>query len=355
MDLAPNFAYNPNPSPAPPPPPQPPAAGDLGLLGSLAGKWVGKGFNAIWRPNALSSGQDRFLELNLTEETLEFDRIPGAIPNRGLLQADITMGGLRYLQQISDANLTPPGNGLHVEPGLWLNVPPTTDPAVSASVARLATIPHGTTLLAQGLATEAAGAPTVPVINLDPFPVGNPAAASAFPEQNLATTTAFRTSGPGIAGITQPMVDNPNSVLAEALQKQAVVSTVTLQVSSTDLPVTGGGTTNTAFLVGGAGGPNANAALVTSTFLARDRARRAKRLPIAVQPNGHSQLQRVELATRQRCDSHESGFLRPGSVLARRSMPRARRNALCLTELPVPPPVFADRSLWMNHDPASRL
>lgn len=176
------------------------------------------------------------------------------------------MGGLRYLQQISDANIEPPNNGLHVEPGIWLNVPPTSNPAVSTSIARLASIPHGTTVLAQGLASEANGGPSIPAINLNPFTIGNPAGASPFPEQNLTTNTNFRTSGPGLTGITQAMVDNPNSVLEQALQGHTIVSTVTLQVSSTDLPVEGGGTTNTAFLVGGASGPNANAALVTSTF-----------------------------------------------------------------------------------------
>lgn len=272
MELATNFAYNPNPSPPPPIPPSPPPtpgpipAADLGLLAGLQGKWVGKGFNAVWRPNALASGQDRFLALNLTNETLEFDAIPGSIPNRGLLQPDLQMAGLRYLQQISDANVAPPNNGLHVEPGLWLNIPATTNPAVSASIARLASIPHGTTVLAQGLASEASGRPSIPAINLNPFSIGNPAGASTFPEQNLATTTNFRTSGPDLTGVTQSMIDNPNSVLEQALQGQTILSTVTLQVSSTDLPVEGGGTVNTAFLVGGAAGPNANAALVTSTF-----------------------------------------------------------------------------------------
>lgn len=224
----------------------------------------GKGFNAIWRPNVLSSGQDRFLELNLTEETLEFDEIPGLIPNRGLLQPDIQMAGLRYLQQIADANVSPPNNGLHIEPGVWLNVPATTNPAVSATITRLASIPHGTTIVAQGLASESSGPPSISAINLNPFSIGNPAGAAPFPEQNLSTTTTFRTAD--LAGITQAMVDNPNSVLEQAIQGQTILATVTLQVSSTDLPVAGGGTANTAFLVGGTAGPNANAALVTSTF-----------------------------------------------------------------------------------------
>lgn len=271
MDLAPTFAFNPNPSPAPagavpsPGPVSPPPT-DLGLLAGLQGRWVGTGFNTIWRPNALASGQDRFLELNVTTEILEVDPIPGSIPNRGLLQTDIQMFGLRYLQQISDANIQPPNNGLHVEPGLWLNVPATTNPMVSASIARLATIPHGTTVLAQGIASQATGGLSIPATNLNPFSIGNPTAASPFPEQNLATETDFRTSGPGLTGITQSMIDNPNSALEQKLQGQTVLSTVTLQVSSSDLPVEGGGLANTAFLAGAAAGPNANAALVTATF-----------------------------------------------------------------------------------------
>lgn len=225
---------------------------------------MGTGFNAIWRPNALSSGQDRFLELNLTNETLEFDEIPGQIPNRGLLQPDLFMAGLRYLQQISDANVPPPANGLHVEPGVWLNIPATTNPAVSASVARLASIPHGVTILLQGLASQASGPPSIPTVSLNPFSIGSPGSASPFPEQNLSTTTQFRT--PDLTGITQSIVDNPNSVLTAAIAGQTIMSTITLQVTSTDLPVVGGGASNTAFLQGGSAGPNADAASVTSTF-----------------------------------------------------------------------------------------
>jgi hypothetical protein len=55
----------------------------LGLLRGLVGtdppknscrKWTGKGFNMIWRPNhgGQSGPEDFFLELNFTEEALEF-------------------------------------------------------------------------------------------------------------------------------------------------------------------------------------------------------------------------------------------------------------------------------------------
>lgn len=280
MSTVQTFSYDSNPLPAPTPA-APPAPGDLGLLAGLAGTWTGTGFNAIWRPNQLSTGQDRFLELNLTNETLEFDPVGGGIPNRGLLQPDIQMAALRYLQTIADANLQPPGNGLHLEPGIWLNVPATTDPPVSASVARLASIPHGTTVLAQGVASQGDSGPVIPAINLNPFPIGSPAEASTFPEQNLQTQTNFRTGAPGINGIEQPMVDNPNSVLTTALQGQTVASTITLQVATNDLPVTGGGTENTAFLGGGSDGPNANAVSVSATFW----------LEIVTAPESFQQLQ----------------------------------------------------------------
>jgi hypothetical protein len=73
--------------------PFPEVANPLGPLAGLAGKWSGRGFNVIWRPNH-TPGQDRFLELDVTSEQLEFDPINGPIPNRGLLQADINMFGV---------------------------------------------------------------------------------------------------------------------------------------------------------------------------------------------------------------------------------------------------------------------
>jgi hypothetical protein len=240
-----------------------PLPNPLGPLANLPGAWGGKGFNVIWRPNH-TPGQDRFLELNLTNESLKFESISGAIPNRGLLQLDINMFGITYLQQISDANLDA---GLHIEPGIWAVVPPTTNPADPATVVRMASIPHGTTILAQGIATGAAGPPAIPNDNILPFIIGNPGGQFHFPEQILTTPTAFRSPAAQIAGITQAMVDNPNSVLQAAIAGQTILSTTTLQVSTTPTaPVTGGGTANTAFLAGSGGGPNAVSASVSATF-----------------------------------------------------------------------------------------
>ena len=191
-----------------------PILNPLGPLAVLGGEWGGKGFNMIWRPNHTPPGQDRFLELNLTLDSIAFNAISGAIPNRGLLQPDINMFGLTYTQQISDANVTA---GLHIEPGIWAVVPATSDPAEGRTVVRMASIPHGTTILAQGTATTMAGPPAIPNINILPFLIGNPGATFNFPEQNLANPTTFRSPPVQIAGITQAMVDNPNSVLQAAI------------------------------------------------------------------------------------------------------------------------------------------
>jgi len=172
------------------------------------------------------------------------------------------MTGASYLQKVRDSNLDA---GLHLEPGLWLSVPATTNPSVPASVARLASIPHGTTLLAQGLATTTAGPPAIGPVSIDPFPVGSPSGASAFPEQDLAAASSFRTSGAGLTGVTQAMIDNPNSVLATATAGLPVTTTTTITISSDKTPVVGGGTANIAFLQGDTA-PNAYAALVQATF-----------------------------------------------------------------------------------------
>jgi hypothetical protein len=236
----------------------------LGPLAQLTGSWGGKGFNTIWRPFFPRSQSDRFLELNLTDDAIKFDVISGAIPNRGLLQPDINMFGLTYLQQVSDANLNA---GLHIEPGIWAVVPATQDPQETQTVVRMASIPHGTTILAQGTASSQAGPPNIPNNNINPFGIGGGGGGAPFPEQNLSAPTPFRSSGAQMAGITQGMVNNPNSVLQQAIAGQQILFTTTLHVSTAPTgPITGGGTANTAFLAGAGDGPNAVSAQMSATF-----------------------------------------------------------------------------------------
>ncbi len=245
-------------------------ANPLGPLADLVGVWKGRGFNQIWRP--FHGSQDRFLELNETIETLEFDAIPGDIPNRGLLQGDINLHGVRYLQQIQDAHVKgADGNlaGIHIEPGIWLSIPGTTNPTDGPTVARQATIPHGTTLLAQGSALPVIhSAPPILPVSITPFTIAPPHSPIQFPETNLGVPSQFRTPAADIPNVTQAMVNNPNLALSNALAGQTIISTSTLKVSTVPLnpPTTGGGTSNIAFLQGAAGGPNAQAVEVDATF-----------------------------------------------------------------------------------------
>jgi len=270
-----DFAFTPKPSitadgqypPAPPTPPTPtpdPLA-HLGPLEALVGNWEGQGFNSIWRPHFPSAESDRFLELNLTAEKLAFSPIEGEIPNRGLLQADLVMFGVTYLQQIAERDT--PSEGLHIEPGIWAVVPQTVDPAEAPTVVRMASIPHGTAILAQGTASVSSGPPTIADNNIIPFGIGGPqppnsgflAAEAEFTQLNLGTTNAFRKES---HGVTETMVENPNSLLREALADVTIKETTTLEIATTDTPVPGGGTANTAFLQAG----NANASVVSATF-----------------------------------------------------------------------------------------
>jgi hypothetical protein len=246
------------------------AANPLGPLAELAGTWKGHGFNQIWRP--FHGTQDRFLELNETNETLQFEEIPGDIPNRGFLQGDINLHGLTYLQQIQDAHVLGPNGqpaGIHIEPGLWINIPPTTNPQDPTTVSRLANIPHGTSFVAQGSALPVINhAPPFAPVSITPFTIAPPHTPVQFPETNLGAPSQFRTPPGDIPNVTQAMLDNPNIVLAQGITGKNITSTTTLRISTADLnpPSTGGGTANIAFLQGAVGGPNAQSAQVDAIF-----------------------------------------------------------------------------------------
>lgn len=247
----------------------PPAPNPLGLLQGFLGNgaartWSGTGFNMIWRPNfnKASGPADFFLELNMTAETLEFSPINGPIPNRGLLQPDINLAGITYLQQIKDSF---DNSAQHLEPGLWVNVPTTTNPHEQATVARMGSIPHGVTVNMQGIGLTAP-TPQIAPVSITPFHIGQPTNLVHFPEENIAIPSASRTPLNRVPGLTQAELTNPNLFLTNVLAHQTVLSTTVLIVSSDNtltsgVPSAGGGTDNIAFLTGvgapPAGGPNA--------------------------------------------------------------------------------------------------
>jgi len=263
----------------------------LGPLADLAGTWHGTGFNLIARP--AENKASLFLELNQTQETLRFDPIATSIPNRGNAQDDIELFGLTYLQKISDSVT---GGALHIEPGIWVTIPQTQAPQETASIARMATIPHGNALLAEGTAIvvdPVAGPPLgtfqIQPVNTAPFPQGTPMLAGGtqggFPPYDLANLTPaaadFRTpfgntpSIPLPASINtipmQTVIIDPTRLLQQDLQGEFIESMVVLQIATVanlnfkakQVPVTngGGGIENIPFLE-----TNADAALVFAPF-----------------------------------------------------------------------------------------
>jgi hypothetical protein len=101
--------------------------------------------------NSICGARDRVrLEhLPRPDITLTITKVGADIPNRGSIQPDLHFLGVHYLQLVSDAATH---GQLHIEPGMWLNLPPSpADPNPNVSfVARLASVPHGNALLAQG-------------------------------------------------------------------------------------------------------------------------------------------------------------------------------------------------------------
>jgi hypothetical protein len=263
----------------------------LGAIAPFAGvSFSGTGFNNIFRPQNAGSptplptpqpGSDNILELNLTTETLSFSGALGNVPNRGFAQRDLFVNGVPYVQTINDVTFPGQSPAIHFEPGMWLAVPITQDPAINEiTYVRMASIPHGVTIQAQGTATGPThGAPNIPQVNINPFSIGGaqpPIGNRPFPSQ-LATNQNTARQPQDLASyiaagtITQAILDDPNTVLRNHLAGQTITSFTRIDVSTQPAtPPFGGGTDNIAFLLGDNNAPphnpNANAFKMTATF-----------------------------------------------------------------------------------------
>jgi hypothetical protein len=256
---------------------------DLGPLAAFEGTFRGTGFNTIFRPDSTQTptelpvpvtGSDNVLELNLTEETLSFSPSLGSVPNRGMVQGDIFLNGVPYLQTVNDVTVPGQSIGIHLEPGLWMAVPATTDPAMGTTVMRMASIPHGTTIMAQGTSVTTAGPPTIAPVDITPFVTGQPNNKIPFASQTAKDDTTPRIpqnldSFIAAGTITQAMLTDPNTLLRNHIASQVITSTTTLSVSTDPAsPLFGGGTDNMAFLLGDAEAttPNAQALAMETIF-----------------------------------------------------------------------------------------
>ncbi|KAF7513645.1 hypothetical protein GJ744_007696 [Endocarpon pusillum] len=235
--------------------------GPIFPLKHFQGAYAGNGFNMIFRPRKF---QNFFPTKNDPPETFKdfggkrqsqdwkvsFGAPIGEIPNRGFRkQDDINLFGVPYLQTVKD--VTDPNRGLgnnprqtdiHFEPGVWLNVPPADFQGGKYSIVRMASIPHGTTINAQGFSPQFNGSPQSDIenkIDARPFSIGQPETRDSlekhFPNMNADSKNAFRipqdlqklaTSGK----ITSALIRNPNLYLKRAIDKLKIAETVTFEV-----------------------------------------------------------------------------------------------------------------------------
>jgi hypothetical protein len=257
------------------------AVAPVDLLGPLRGfvgnttkrTWSGTGFNMIWRPNfgGKSGNKDFFLELNRTKEILDFSDITGTgVANRGFFQQDVALGAIAYLQQVSD---TFDNSHQHFEPGLWVNIPSTTNPAESNSIARMGSIPHGSTINLQGSGLQSpapAHAPDISSSSITPFAEGSPDDGATnlvhFDEEDFDKPSTSRTPLNQVAGLDKAHLSDPNKFLTDISSKQQFLGTTVLIIQSltaaaadpshrppidkATVPDAGGGIDNIAFLQG---------------------------------------------------------------------------------------------------------
>ncbi len=236
---------------------------DLGPFELLPGKWrslPGRGWNMIALPFAQGRFKYRLL-MNQYNETLTFNLVDKGVPNRGIsddgsTETDQFVVALDYEQNIIQlaaedfpvsGEAGDPGLAIHHEPGLFLHQ--TNEVTDGLDIARLATVPHGDSVLGLGHATTTAGAPSIP--NISGLPIGVPSDLNSpyLEPYKHFHETPFR-------GLFDPV--EPNRLLEEANQGITIENTTAL---SFDTTLQQAGIVNIPFVV-----RQANAAEMKSTF-----------------------------------------------------------------------------------------
>jgi hypothetical protein len=177
------------------------------------------------------------LRTSATHETFEFKDIGAAVPNRGPKDDPVNIFGLTYVQTVDeispdDGKLNP----IHIETGMFLNVPASVSPPLPAGFTRLSTIPHGDSIIASGLMQNK---PDIP----GPFIVNSPILPTfvngTVPMNSnvLGVYTMTEKALPKNVALTTFL--NPNSLLIEANKDIKILSTSTF-IMSTDAADGGG-------------------------------------------------------------------------------------------------------------------
>ncbi|QDS77827.1 hypothetical protein FKW77_006146 [Venturia effusa] len=272
-------------------------------ISRLIGAYSGPGFNLIFRPHsdknedakakskdqkplftipAGGSLQPDLLELNLTHELWTFPRADlGAVPNRvASAKNDVVIRGIPYTQIVRD--VTNPNNGtrvpvdslgkstdkglqklisdIHFEPGLLIQVPNSMPVSKEPTISRMASIPHGTTINAQGAKATKVDVfkpgdvkfdgrlrPDIPAFSSTasaPFELDSTGPIDAFENnqfnlQNAEATRLpqnmqpFLDSKTPVESITKKMVQDPNELIRNHNAGKIFSQVITFTVATT--------------------------------------------------------------------------------------------------------------------------
>jgi hypothetical protein len=266
---------------APPPP-------DLGPLEQLLGVWIGRGtgWNMIALPfqkaPAAPAGFKFRVLMNQYDEELRFTFVDDDVPNRGLSRPgasdpDQFVATVDYLQKIaqvvaedrpdSDGLAGKPGLPIHHEPGLWLyeknrrskqdQIKNDEVSEVELDVARLASIPHGNSVLALGRSQRHKGMPPIPPLSGLPMGRFEDVSTPDYDFRSVPKPDPYlepyrhyienpfmgNVAAPGFPGFSPA---DMNQILRFANQGVKIVRTTTLTV---DTDVKSGGIKNVPFSV----------------------------------------------------------------------------------------------------------
>ncbi|TVV71409.1 heme-binding protein [Sphingomonas solaris] len=260
-----------------------PPSPELGPLEKLIGVWVGEGtgWNMIALPfhgaSAPPAGFKFRVLMNQYSEELKFTFIDDDVPNRGLVRpgetdldgipvtaADQMVVTVDYQQKIaqvaaedrptSSGLAGAPGLPIHHEPGLWLydknrrakddQIKGDEVSLIELDVARLASIPHGNSVLALGRSEVHCGMPPIPAISGLPSGRFENVATADYDFRDAVNADPYlepyrhyiehpfkgNVSAPGFPGFSPA---DMNELLRFANQGVDIVRTTTLTVDTT--------------------------------------------------------------------------------------------------------------------------
>ncbi|KAF5572711.1 hypothetical protein FPANT_12884 [Fusarium pseudoanthophilum] len=228
----------------PPPPP-------LDVLDKFKGTFQGFGFNTIFRP------------LSRNPKTItKFPKPPTDKSISNLLQLNLT----GETQVFSEGSFPENPPVIHFEPGLWMRVPQVEDmPELAASFYRIGSIPHGTTINAQGFepARTSKGAPKIDPTSITPLVIPQLGIPIIKPNQSVDELEKKRFDNQDAdKDTTRRLPQDLRKFIAngQANEGKDIIEN-TMFIVSTNAPpgAFGGGTSNIGFNIGSDEGKKAEA------------------------------------------------------------------------------------------------